>query len=67
MYQKGYKEGYGLFYYSNGDRFEGKWKNDKKNGKGIMFYKSGREEKGKWNDDEFQRSFLEKISKLFVH
>ena len=26
----------GIFYYNNGDRYEGDWKNDKRDGKGDL-------------------------------
>ena len=29
------KEGKGIYYYNNGDRYEGDWKNGKREGKGI--------------------------------
>ena len=28
-------EGKGIYYYNNGERYEGDWKNDKREGKGI--------------------------------
>ena len=37
----GKKEGKGIFYYKNGNRYEGDWRNDKKEGKGIAYYQNG--------------------------
>ena len=28
--------GKGIYYYANGDKYDGEWKDDKKNGKGIL-------------------------------
>ena len=36
----GIREGKGIMYYNNGDRYEGDWKNDKKEGKGKYYYKN---------------------------
>jgi len=30
----------GTLYYSNGNKYEGEWKNDKMEGKGILFFNS---------------------------
>ena len=30
------KDGYGIYYYINGNRYEGQWKNDAKKGYGIF-------------------------------
>lgn len=42
----------GIFTYSNGDRFEGEWKNGKKNGSGKFFGTDGRRIYGEWINDE---------------
>ena len=34
-------EGNGKYFYHNGDKFEGLWKDDKKNGKGTYIYLNG--------------------------
>ena len=34
----GIKEGYGICYYKNGDKYEGNWKDNKKDGKGSFYY-----------------------------
>ena len=33
-----FREGKGIYYYNNGDIYEGFWKNDKEEGKGITYY-----------------------------
>ena len=35
-----------IYYYKNGDRYEGDYKNDKKEGKGIIYYNNGNREMG---------------------
>ena len=48
----GMKEGYGVYYYENGDKYDGNWKNDKKEGKGYYFYnQTGEVYKGNFNND----------------
>ena len=32
------KNGFGVYYYANGEKYEGEWLNDLKNGLGKMFY-----------------------------
>ena len=44
-FQNGNKEGYGTFLYSNGDIFEGKWKNNKKMVKELCFIKVDKKKK----------------------
>ena len=34
-------EGYGKYYYNNGDKYEGEWKNNKREGYGIKYNISG--------------------------
>ena len=34
-------EGKGIYYYNNGEIYEGDWKNDKREGKGIYYFKNG--------------------------
>lgn len=38
-------------YYSNGDKYGGDWKDDKKEGKGIMYYNNGDKYGGEWSND----------------
>ena len=42
------KEGRGTFFYFNGDRYEGEYKNDKKEGYGMYFYNNGDREMGNY-------------------
>ena len=37
----GKREGKGIRYYNNGDRYEGDFKNDKSEGKGIRYFNNG--------------------------
>ena len=46
-------DGYGTFYWNNGDSYEGYWKNGKRHGKGKMTYANGNEEDGDWANDAF--------------
>ena len=39
-------------YYNNGEKYDGKWKNDKKEGKGIFYYFNGDKYDGEWKDDK---------------
>ena len=42
--------GWGKMTYSNGDVYEGGWKNDKRDGEGKMTRANGDVSKGKWKD-----------------
>ena len=46
------KDGYGIGYYSNGNKYEGQWKDDKKDGYGIYYYSNGEKYEGQWKDDK---------------
>ncbi len=45
-------EGKGIYYYHNGDRYEGDFKNDKREGKGIIYYNNGDREMGNYFNDK---------------
>ena len=45
------REGYGEFYYKNGDIYKGQWKNDHRNGNGTFIYKCGHKYEGEWKND----------------
>ena len=46
----GLREGKGIYYYNNGDKYEGFWKNNKKDGKGIYYYNDGNRYEGEWKN-----------------
>ena len=35
------KNGKGIFYYAEGDKYDGEWKDDKLHGKGIFYFIDG--------------------------
>ena len=43
-------EGERIYYYKNGGRFDGYWKNGKKKGKGIYFYINGNRYEEEWKN-----------------
>jgi hypothetical protein len=53
-------EGYGKYYYNNGDRYEGEFLNGIREGKGKIFYGNGDRFEG-----EFQRNVREGKGKIF--
>ena len=46
------KEGKGIFYYNDGDRYEGDFKNGNFEGKGIYYYKNGDRRMGNYLNDK---------------
>jgi len=44
--------GYGIYYYSNGPRFEGYWREGQRHGKGTLYFTNGSEHSGEWENDE---------------
>lgn len=42
-------QGSGIFYYKNGDKYEGQWDEDKRHGRGRMVYASGDMYDGMWS------------------
>ena len=46
----GLKEGRGIFYWNNGDKYEGDWKSDKPEGKGILLLNNGDKYEGDWRN-----------------
>ena len=46
------KKGKGIYYYNNGDRYEGDNRNDKMEGKGIYYYNDGTREMGDYYNDK---------------
>lgn len=53
QYQNDVKSGTGAYkYFASGNRYTGKWKNNKKHGKGIFLRADGeRYDEGVWEDD----------------
>jgi len=43
---------FGTYYFSNGDKYDGEWKNDKRNGKGIYTHASGNIYEGEFKDNK---------------
>lgn len=46
--QNGVRHGKGTYFYENGDKYEGEWKNNLKDGEGILYFKKGDLYKGSW-------------------
>lgn len=46
------KEGHGVYYFNNGDRYEGEWKDDMFHGKGQEILADGSLFIGSWLNDE---------------
>jgi len=44
------KNGYGVYTWSDGEKFEGDWKNGKQDGKGTYFYSNGSKYIGGWKN-----------------
>ena len=47
----GKREGKGINYWKNGEKYEGEWKYDKREGKGIMYMKNGDRYDVEWKND----------------
>ena len=43
--------GYGVYIWPDGKKYEGEFLNDKRNGEGIMNFPDGRTYDGGWKDD----------------
>ena len=50
-WEDGIKQGYGIFFYSNGAVYEGEWKNNMKHGFGIMISEDGKKYMGRFEED----------------
>lgn len=44
------KEGHGIFYWPDGRKYEGKWKNGKQHGEGTYTSSSGKIKLGIWDE-----------------
>jgi antitoxin component YwqK of YwqJK toxin-antitoxin module len=52
------KNGKGVYYYANGDKREGHWKNNQRHGHAIFYLKDGRKYREKWDDGKKLESVL---------
>ena len=59
QWKNGARNGYGVFFYSNGARYEGEWKNNLKNGFGIMLYEEGKKYIGRFEEDRLVDKYNE--------
>ena len=50
-WEDGIRQGYGVFFYSNGAIYEGEWKNNMKHGFGIMKFEDGKKYIGRFEED----------------
>ena len=50
-WEEGIRQGYGVFFYSNGAMYEGEWKNNMKHGFGIMKFEDGKKYIGRFEED----------------
>jgi len=46
------KEGKGKYFWTNGDRYVGDFRNNKKDGKGIFYWVNGFRYEGYWRNDK---------------
>ena len=53
QWDEGLMNGFGRYFYKNGDIYEGDWINDKKQGRGKIIYNGGTVEEGLWENDKF--------------
>jgi len=56
-WEKGNREGFGIFYYKNGNKYAGSWKENIKSGQGNYTYLSGDVYEGKWQNDKREGEF----------
>ena len=49
---KRYSLNNGIYYYNDGSRYVGEFKNGKRDGKGIYYYHTGNSYEGDWKDDK---------------
>ncbi|OQR91568.1 radial spoke head 10 family protein [Achlya hypogyna] len=50
-FARGLRDGYGVFYYSNGARYEGHWERNVKHGLGLFFFEDGTIYEGEFDND----------------
>ena len=67
-WEDGIRQGYGVFFYSNGATYEGEWKNNMKHGFGIMKFEDGNKYIGRFEEDRIldkdNQLSLEMVNKL---
>ena len=52
MWVNGFKEGYGVYEWKNGDKYEGFWQDNQPHGKGIKKWANGESYIGEWDMNE---------------
>ena len=48
---EGHRKGYGVMTYTDGDKYEGEWKENARNGHGTLFFNDGNKYVGNWEND----------------
>ena len=46
--------GYGIFNFSNGDKYDGEWENNKMNGYGKFYHSDGNICEGEWKNNKLE-------------
>lgn len=54
QYDKGFRTGYGTYYYSDGKSFVGTYLNDQREGPGVMYFPDGLRREGVWMEDKLR-------------
>lgn len=65
----GLKNGFGVYFYPNGDTYVGEWENYKRNGYGALFTDADQEYYGRWENDRkynVVRIIIKRTSKLVL-
>jgi hypothetical protein len=57
-WKDGSRNGYGIFFYSNGSKYEGEWLKNKKHGMGILTFEDGSIYEGTFVDDRMKDNNL---------
>ena len=48
------REGKGIMYYKDGEKYDGEWKNGLFEGKGIYYFKNGNRYEGEFKNDNME-------------
>ena len=59
----GQRNGYGVFYYANGSKYQGLWKNNLKDGLAIFIEDNGNITQGRFSEDRLIKEVLEEKEK----